>query len=212
MVQSSTTYDRLFGGAMVIAPILLLASTVAATTGGGLGEDRVGGALQVYAMAAWILVIVGLTRMLQRPFPIAAAVLMAIGALGAAGGIGYGLDSIQNAEFGTTTEDAGAAGPIALQVPGILFPVANIGIGVALMRARVDPRWSGIVLAVAALLFPVSRIGSVEPLAMAVDVLFLIALAPLAWAILQGRDPMATATVAGMRATSLDPTPPVGTG
>ncbi len=92
------------------------------------------------------------------------------------------------------------AGQLALQLPGIVFPLSFIAIGVALVRARTQPRWCGIVLTLAAALFPVSRIGDVEVLAIAVDVLFLVALVPLGWAILHGRDPVAGS---GRRSASL---------
>ena len=186
----NTARDRLLGAAMIIGPLLLFVSTVASTAGGGINNDRAGGAIQVYAMAVWTLVVIGLTRLLEAPFPRAAAVLTLAGALGVAGGVAYGVDSIHVAESGVTAEDIGAAGPLALYVPGILFPLAHIGIGIALMRANVQPRWSGIVLVVAAILFPASRMPSVEALAIACDALFLLALAPLGWATLQGRDPV----------------------
>ena len=174
---------------MIGAPLLLLASTMAYAAGGGINNGRAGGTIQVYAMAAWILVVIGLTRLLEVPLPRAAAVLTVVGALGVAGGVAYGVDSIHVAETGVSAEDIAAAGPLALYIPGVLFPLAHIGIGVALLRARVRPRWSGIVLIVAAILFPASRIPAVVALAIAADALFLIALAPLGWAILQGRDP-----------------------
>jgi hypothetical protein len=54
---------------MIGAPFLLLASTLAYAAGGGVNNDRVGGIIQVYAMAAWILVVIGLTQILEAPFP-----------------------------------------------------------------------------------------------------------------------------------------------
>ena len=184
--------DCLFGAAMIIGPLLLFVSTLVYAAGGGLNGDRAGGAIQVYAFAVWGLVVIGLTRLLEGPFPRAAAVLTLVGALGVAGGVAYGIDSIHVAETGVTAEDIGAAGPLALYIPGILFPLAHISIGIALLLGNVRPRWCGMVLIVAAILFPASRIPSVEALAIATDVLFLLALAPLGWAILRGRDPVPT--------------------
>jgi hypothetical protein len=183
---TATRSPRLLGAALIGAPTLLFASTLASAVGGGLNADHTGGALQVYAFAAWSLVVVGLTRIIEGPLPRAAAALLAIGALGVAGGVANGLDSIQFAETGVTSEDAGAAGVFALNITGALFPLAMLGLGVALVRARVEPRWSGFALAAAAILFPVSRISSNELLALAADAVFLVALAPLGWAILQG--------------------------
>lgn len=187
--RSTSARDRVLGAAMIGAPVVLLASTLAYAAGGGINNDRVGGIIQVYAMAAWILVVIGLTQILEAPFPRAAAVLTLIGALGVAGGVAFGIDSIHMAATGSSARQLGAAGPLALNIPGILFPLAHVGIGVGLLRANVQPRWAGIVLIVAAILFPASRIPAVVALAIAADALFLIALAPLGWAILQQRDP-----------------------
>jgi len=175
---------------MIAAPALLLASTVTSVAGGGLGEDQAGGVIQVYAMAAFMMTVVGLTRACADPFPRAAAVLMLVGALGVAGGVAYGINSIY-ADIGSVDLNdnvEGAAGPLALQLPGILFPLTFVALGAALVRAHAKPRWCAIALAVAGVLFPVSRIGGVEILAVVADIVFLLALAPLGWTILQGRE------------------------
>lgn len=174
---------------MIAAPVLLLASTAAHAAGGGLGEDQAGGVIQVYAMAAFLLALVGLTRMLEDHSPRAATALTLIGALGVAGGVGYGVNSIYvdlgSLDLNNNVE--GVAGPLALQLPGLLFPLAFVALGVMLVRAHAVPRWCGIVLAVAGVLFPLSRIPSIEALALVTDSLFVVALVPLGWAILQGR-------------------------
>ena len=169
---------RLWGRSMIAAPVLLLASTVAYTLGGGFNDDSTGGVIQIFAFALWIPVLVGLTELVGRSFPRAAALLMLLGAIGLAGGFGYGLDSIHQAETGNSAEDF-TAGPLALQLPGALFPLTMVSLGIALVKARVQPVWAGYLLAIAAILFPASRIPSVEALGIASDLLFLIALAPL---------------------------------
>lgn len=187
-----TPRTRLLGAAMIVAPLLLLASTVAYTLGGGLGEDQVGGVLQVYAMAAFMLAVIGLTRMLEHHAPRAAAALTLIGAIGVAGGVAYGINSIY-ADIGTLDLNEnveGAAGPLALQMPGILFPLTFVALGVALARTHAQPRRYFIALAAAGVLFPLSRIPSVETLALLADTLFVAALLPLGWAMLRD-DPRA---------------------
>lgn len=182
----SAASQTLLGIATMAAPVLLLASTIAYATSGGFNHDQTGGVIQVYAMAAFMPVILGLTRVVEGRFPRAAAVLALAGGIGIAGGVGYGIDAVHLAETGATAEDFGAAGPLALQVPGAFFPLTSFSLGVALARAAIEPRWSGILLCVAAVLFPVSRIGSIEPLGLAVDVLFVAALWPLGWQMLRG--------------------------
>lgn len=63
------------------------------------------------------------------------------------------------AETGRTAEEMGIAGPLVLYLPGVLFPLTNIGIGLMLARSRPELRWQGLVLVLAVVLFPVSRIG-----------------------------------------------------
>jgi len=188
--HAPTPRTRLFGAATIAAPVLLIASTTAYTAGDGLGEDQVGGVIQVYAMVAFMLTVVGLTQMLENLSPRVAALLTLVGVLGVAGGVGYGINSIY-ADIGTidlNDDVAGAAGPLALQLPGILFPLTFVGLGVALLRTHVQPRWCAVALVVAGVLFPLSRIPSVEILALAADTVFLVALLPLGSAMLRGRD------------------------
>lgn len=185
---------RLMGAAMIAAPVLFLASTLTHAAGNGLGEDVAGGVIQVYAMATFSLVVIGLARILETRLPRAATAIMLIGVVGVAGGVAYGINSIYAAigsiDLNETGE--GVAGPLALQIPGLLFPLTFVALGVALVRAHAEPRWCGFALVAAGVLFPLGRIPSVDALAVAADTLFLIALAPLGWAILHGRDPVAT--------------------
>lgn len=180
-MDSSTPRQRLVGAAMLIAPALLLVSTIAHVAGSGLGEDQTGGVIQVYAFAAFFVVLIGLTQMLEAVAPRAATALTVTGSLGVAAGVGYGINSIYAALGTTDINDnvENAAGPLALQLPGILFPLTFIALGVLLMRARVEPRWSLPLLIAAAIAFPLSRIPSIEPLALVADTLFLLALVPL---------------------------------
>lgn len=181
-VGSSSMPTRLFGAAMIAGPVLLLIASVFYAA----GEDQTGGTIQIYASAAWILILFGLTRLIEAPLPRATAVVLVVGALGITGAIAYGLDVIHVAEGAISVEEAGAYGGFALFIPGALFPLANLGLGIALYRAGVEPRWAGIALAVAAILFPLSRIPDVEALMIVCDAIFIAALAPLGWSILQG--------------------------
>lgn len=184
-----TPRTKLFGAAMVLAPLILLASTIVSVTGNGLGEDATGGIIQVYAMAGFLLVTIGLTQLCEDVVPRAAAVLTLLGTLGAAAGVGYGINAIYT-DIGTldlNNDVEGLAAPLALQLPGILFPLALLALGLTVYRARVQPRWCGLAIALGAVLFPVSRVGSVDVLAPVPDVLFLLGLAPLGWSLMQGR-------------------------
>lgn len=182
--------SRVFGGAMIAAPLLLLASSIAFATGGGANEDDVGGAILVYAMAAFALVVVGLTDRIARDQPRAAGWLLVVGIVGVAGGAGFGVDSIHAAlpGRGPLEEDGGTAGIFATNLPGALFPLAFVGLGIALRRAARDLRTTGLALIVAGVLFPAARISDLEALAIIGDLVFVAALAPLGWAMVRSRD------------------------
>jgi hypothetical protein len=172
---------RLFAGAMILGPVLLLGSSVAFAAGGGLNEDELGGALLVYAFVALTVVAIGIARAVERALPRASAALLAFAVLGCGAGVGFGIDSIHaGLPGGTGLEDAdSAAGTLALFVPGAIFPLSFAALGVALWRARVSPRASGPLLVAASLLFPIANIPDSEAIAVTANALFVVALWPL---------------------------------
>jgi hypothetical protein len=177
---------RPLGVALIAAPVLLLASTLAYITGNGFNGDDVGGAVQVYALAAMAVAMVAATRLLEDAMPRAATALLVVGLFGCAGGVAYGVDSIAVEHFGASLE-AASTGVFVLQVLGLFFPLSWIGIGVATARTGVASAWAGYATALGGLLFPLSRIPRIEPLAVVADVLLIAGLAGLGVAVLQGR-------------------------
>lgn len=170
------------------APALLLASTIAYVANGeGMNDGEAGGAIQVWAMIAYAVTVVGLSRLLDADAPRAADVLLVAGLVGTAGGVAYGIDSIQAALVGgeSLQEMGSAAASLALQVPGVLFPLGLAALGVVLLRNGLVTRWTGTGLVVGALLFPASRIPDVEVLAIASDLVLLAALVPFGWALVR---------------------------
>ena len=181
MERVGLPHTRLFAGAMIVGPALLLGSSVAFAAGGGLNDDELGGALLVYAFVAMILVAIGISRAVEQALPRASTALLGFAVLGCAGGVGFGIDSIHAAlPGGTGLEDAdSAAAGIALFLPGAIFPLSFAALGVALWRARVAPVSAGPVLVAASLLFPVANIPDSEAIAVIANALFVVALWPL---------------------------------
>jgi hypothetical protein len=164
---------------LFLAPALLLASTIAYTLGAGFNADATGGVIQVYAFAAFFPVTLGFARWAAIASPRLSVALTIVAALGAAGGVAYGMDSIHTAQTGVSLEEFGSFGPLALQVPGIMFPLSLLGIAITLVRLGAQPRWSGVLLALVAVLFPASRIPGIEGLGIVSDLLLILALYPL---------------------------------
>jgi hypothetical protein len=179
----------MLGGAMIAAPVLTLASTLAYIVGDGMNADAVGGTLQVYAVVATALAIIGLTRLLEAPLPRVSTMLTVLGMLAVAGGVAFGIDSIvyANDPVAALSEQETAAAGLALFLPGITYPLTFIGIGLSLAKTGVTARWSGLTLALGGLLFPMSRIPSIEALAVVADVVMLVGLASIGWSVLTGR-------------------------
>jgi hypothetical protein len=67
--QVGLAHGRLFAGATILGPALLLGSSVAFAAGGGLNKDELGGALLVYAFVAMTVVAIGIARAVERAYP-----------------------------------------------------------------------------------------------------------------------------------------------
>ncbi len=174
--------DLLTGAALVLAPLLLLGSS--------LTDDGTAGLLQVVAMALFIAVVVALVARIAEAAPRTAAVLLLIGCLGCTGGIGYGFNVIAISHGYDLDLETGAA--VILKITGLCFPLTFIGLGLALLKTRRAPVAAAATVAVGALLFPVSRIGDIGPLMVVVDLLFLAGLSATALAGRNTREPVAS--------------------
>ena len=140
--MNSTPLERVSGTAALLAPVLLLVSTVAFfTLGGGIGVGAVAGVALVFAMIMFAIALVGLARQAEPVAPRATAAVTALGLAGTAGGVGFGIDSIQAQLFGTPgLDEVSLAGVIALRVPGLLFPLSMIALAVLLGVVGRAPR------------------------------------------------------------------------
>ena len=156
-----TPRSTVLAGAAIAAPVLLLGSTLAYMAGDGLGDDPLGGTIQVYAAIGFGLALLGLTARLEPHLPRLAAALTVTGMVGVAGAIGFGHDSIvfsYNPVAALSEQEAGWTF-LSLLLPGIIFPLTLAATGLAAMKAGIGPRWAGALLAIGGLFFPVSRIG-----------------------------------------------------
>lgn len=189
---------RTTGLAVIVAPLLLLASTLAYVANGqGLSEGEAAGAIQIWAFIAFGVAVVGLARAVEAHAPRAGAVLSVLGIVGAAGGVAYGMDSIQVAVLDGSIAQSSVT-PFALRLPGLAFPLSFAALGVLLARHHLVPVTAGYGLAIGAVLFPVSRIPDVAALAIAADVLVVVSMAAIGLHLLASRR---SAAVAGRSPT-----------
>jgi hypothetical protein len=194
---------RITGWATILAPILLLGSTVAyITEGEGINDGHVGGTIGVWSCFAFVLAFIGIYRTLEPVAPRAAPIFLAVAATGSAAGVGFNVDAILAAEFGrdavdTATEDTPFT-LLAFLPWGLFFPISLVATGVLLWRAGIVPRLlAGLVLA-GGVLFVASRPERIDALAIAGDGVLIVALAPIGCSFVT---PMPPATPARARST-----------
>lgn len=182
---------RLTTVAAVVAPVAMLASTIAfAANGAGISEGEAPGAILVWAAVAYGVALVGLARVVEVGSPRLAAAVTALGVAGACGTAAYGLDAIQQAVLAGDVYSSPAV-PFALRIPGLLFPLALLVLGVAMARTATGGRdrlaaWA---LVAGAVLFPVGRIADLAPVALVTDAVLLGALPAAAAALLRPSSP-----------------------
>lgn len=174
------TTARITTGSLFVAPALLFASTLVFLGEGGINDGEVGGTIQIYAMGVMCIAVVALTGALRETAPRAAGVLLASGLLGAASGVGFGVESIWVAMTGEPQLiETGTNIGFLSSLPGLVFPVTFIAIGVLYARTGVVAPALGVALAIAGALFPAGRASDIAGFAIATDLVFLVVFAAI---------------------------------
>ncbi len=188
---------RVYGVATILAPLLLLASTVAFVTDGqGLNVGVLGGVIGVWAALALVIAFVGIIRLLEPAAPRGAAALTVLALSGFAAGVGFDVGAIVDGVFGADEVNAAfdaaiASGggdallPLAFLPWGLFGPAAMIVAGILLWRTRVTARWSGALLALGGVLFVIARPERLAIPALVADTVLVAALVPIGWRILR---------------------------
>jgi hypothetical protein len=182
MSRTDELQHRVLGISMILAPSLLLLSSVI----GWSGSEQWAGVIQVYAMFLFIPTALGLTSLLWARVPRLAVALRMLLFFGCVGGIGYGLAvaidaAMEGARVDQTaldelTDIVESGLPLVLNLPGITFPLSLVVTGFTLWRTRAVPTPPATLLVLAGVGFPISRIGGIEPLMIVVDATFVVAL------------------------------------
>jgi hypothetical protein len=189
----SPTSARFYGIVTIMAPLLLLASTVAYVSAGeGINHGVLGGVIGVWSCFTFALTFVGLARTLEPWAPRAAVTLTLIGVVGFTAGAGFNVDAIQRAISGPAPDGAfeaaiSGAEPVVLLafLPwGWFAPLAFILAGIFLWRARLVSWWSGALLIAGGVLFVTARPARVDLVAILGDGLLVLALVPIGLAML----------------------------
>jgi hypothetical protein len=169
---TSTPSDRLLTWSLAIAPLVFLVTdcTYAAR---GWDDGDAGG---VHVIGAVLYGFVALRFVTWSTGRLQAAALVAA-VLGTAGNVAYGFNTIHVALGAVDLVDASGPGSI-IKPLGLFFPLSLL-LSAAILDRR-GRRVPAVLVAVAAVLWPVAHIANVAPLAIGVNVLLVCGLVPLA--------------------------------
>ena len=161
--------DRLLTACLVLAPVVYLVADLLYALRGW--ADPTAGVVHVLGAVAYSLLVL---RVVTWADGALAAVLLAVGALGAAGNVAYGFDTIHVSLGDTALVDrAGAANLV--KPMGLFFPLGLL-LAAAVVR-RVAGTAAGVAVAVAAVGWPVAHIANIGWLAVAVNLVLVVAFA-----------------------------------
>lgn len=170
-----TPEQRLLTASLLLAPATYLAADTTYAVRGW--DDPTAGVLHVLGAVGYGLVVLQVAARLDAASRLRAALVL-VGALGLAGNVAYGFDTIHTSLGDTPLVDQ--PGAAALIKPlGLAFPLALALCGLAL--ARVGARWQGPLVLLAALAWPVAHIGNLGTLAVATGVALLVGFGSLVW-------------------------------
>jgi hypothetical protein len=170
---------RMLGLSAIIAPLLFGISTFFWKN----GEYGVTAAtLLCLSMVFWIPALTAVFGLLKNEMPYYYLIGLLIAIYGCCmGGIGFGLlgyfstvFSISHQAYLKTLEQYPVSSGLLLFWAGPLFPLSLLVLGINLILKRVTERWLGLVLCLAAIVFPLSRISRIEIVAHMADLLLAI--------------------------------------
>lgn len=189
------TVARITGVAAVLAPVLLLLSSVAyLTQGGGVNDGVLGGTIGVWATIALVVASVGITRLAEPRAPRAAAVVLLVALAGFTAGAAFNVQAIYLAKYGNdfladVTEGSSEGGDwigfFAFLPWGWMAPLGFVLMGWLLWRTRVVPTWTAALLVLGGVLFVAGRPARIDVLVVATDVVLVVALASIGMRLLR---------------------------
>lgn len=205
MNDHSSTHPRprIFGVAVVLAPILFLLSDVAyISAGGGVNDGVLGGTIGVWSCFVFAFAFVGIARVIESVSPRGATVLLAVAMPGFVAGSAFNAQAIHLGYFGedfvnTVSEGSDLIGLLAFLPWGWFGPLSFVVAGILVWRTQTFPRWNAILLVAGGILFISTRPIAFDPGVMIADVTLALAVIPIGVAMIAGaRRPAPAAGVA----------------
>lgn len=179
---------------LVAAPVLLIISQFFWSENGRITTE--GGWIQILSFFCWIPAFHAMFSLLSERMPRYAIVGFIVACYACIGGNNFGMDGMYTYAFGLQSmEEAGRFHaeigngilPV-LFIPGILFPLSLIGLGIMLWRTQSVPTAVAILLIIGGICFPISRIPRIELIAHIDNFILLIPHVMIARQIWKARD------------------------
>lgn len=177
----------------IAAPVLLAVSQFFWNDG---VLNSTAGALQVLSFLCWIFAFQGMFEQIRDTYPKYAVWGFFLAVYGCLAGNNFGVDGIYIDAFHSVVHDPGISfegktGPaalIAFFIPGALAPLNWLILGFLFLKTKKLPGWAAIMLMVAAVGFPLSRIPRIEWLAHLDNVLLLVSMLVIAFSFYRSRE------------------------
>jgi len=191
-VLSTGAEKYMQGLSLIIAPLLLLVSGFFWEK----GEYKVAGAtFLILSLFFWIPALTGLFGLVKTKMPRYAVYGLWIAVYGCISGVCFGflgylttIFNISHQEYLSALSRYPISSQLLLFLGGPLFPLSILLLGINLVRTKSVKQWAGILLCLASIAFPLSRIPRIELIAHAADILFLIPCLHMGIAFFQQKD------------------------
>ncbi|MFN0090070.1 MAG: hypothetical protein ACKVWR_07370 [Acidimicrobiales bacterium] len=170
---AATPTERLLTASLAVAPLLYLAADATYAARGW--DDATAGVLHVLGAIAYGFVVLRIAAWLPARSRLAAAILLC-GLIGLAGNVAYGFDTIHTSYGDVQLVDRSGAANL-IKPLGLFFPISFVLIAAALAALR--HRANAALVLAAMVAWPVAHIGNIAPLAVACNVLLVVALGSL---------------------------------
>lgn len=181
---------RLTAGAAILAPVLLLTSTlVFVLAENGINNGVTGGVISLWSCIVFIAAFAGIYRMLEPDRPRTAWWLTAVAGAAFIGGAAFSLGAVYEATLGTDTvlsvQDTHPFSLLAYVPWGWCAPLTFILAGAFLWRTGVVPWWNGSLIILGGILFVTGRPARIDAIAIATDIVLILGLGALALRLLR---------------------------
>lgn len=155
------------------------------------------GALQVLSFLCWIFAFQGMFHHIRHAYPNYAVWGFCLAVYGCLAGNNFGVDGIYIDAYKVLVNDptarfsakTGGAALVAFFIPGILAPLSWFVLGALFLAHRKVPAWVAVLLMIAAVGFPLSRMPRIGWLAHLDNALLLISMVLIALRLHRAADP-----------------------